>query len=501
MVRRQRREKRACANIGNHWQELLLHSTSPADDARYDSSYSTIVKRRGCTKDTREKVQADLQNWIRDPHGAKVYWMNGMAGTGKTTIAYSLCEWLEWKKQLGASFFCSRVSAPCRDVNRIIPTIAYQFARYSPAFRSSLCRIIEINPDVGKLNVTRQFEKLIHQPMQEVKGAIPEDVVVVIDALDECESNYGVRLVLKTLSRFAKDLPLKFFVTSRPEPTITEGMQSPDGCLPSVLYLHDIEESVVEGDIKKYLIEALSPMLPPPSDNDITHLARRAGKLFIYAATAVRYIFPEDVLVDSFDRLQTVLKVDSGSAANEPIKRYDELNQLYSTVLASALSKSLEHHEVGNRQLVLRTVVCAKEPLSVSAIAALHGLSERNVLLAVQSLRSVLHLSDGSQLISTLHASFPDYLFDKLRSGYFCCDATSHSQLLASGCLEVMKEQLRFNICRLESSAVLDKKVPSLAQRIENFMTPVLFYACQYWGEHLCQASFSEALQIQIGDF
>src|SRR5256885_242835 len=127
-------------------------------DARYNSGYSSTVKRRGCTAETREKVQEDLRNWVQDPNAAKVYWMNGMAGTGKTTIAYSLCEWLEQNQQLGASFFCSRGLPTCRDVNRIVPTIAYHLARYSPTFRSALCKVLEEHPDASALNIVWQFD-------------------------------------------------------------------------------------------------------------------------------------------------------------------------------------------------------------------------------------------------------------------------------------------------------------------------------------------------------
>jgi hypothetical protein len=186
-------------------------------------------------------VQKELQAWTQDPSAAMVYWMSGMAGTGKTTIAYSLCELLEHNGRLGASFFCSRTLSSCCNMNRIVPTIAYQFAQYSPSFRSALCDILKDNPNVASLNVIRQFQKLVREPLLVVKHAIPDGVVVVIDALDECEDIGGVRLIVEVVLRLAVDLPLKFFVTSRPEPAIWNEMLSPGRYSPSVLHLHDIE--------------------------------------------------------------------------------------------------------------------------------------------------------------------------------------------------------------------------------------------------------------------
>ena len=141
--------------------------------------------------------------------------MNGMAGTGKTTIMYSFCEWLEANRQLGANFCCSRLSPSCHNVNNIVPTLAYQLARYSPAFRSALCKVLEEEPDIGKLRVVLQFAKLVKEPLQKVKDAMPEGVIVAIDALDKCEDSSGVRMVLETLLKFVSNLPIKFFVTSR----------------------------------------------------------------------------------------------------------------------------------------------------------------------------------------------------------------------------------------------------------------------------------------------
>jgi len=470
---------------------------SVVDDARYNSSYSTAVKRRGCTAETRETILEDLKGWVVDPKGAKVYWMNGMAGTGKTTILYSLCEWLEETRRLGGNYFCSRISSSCRDVNNIVSTLAYQLARYSPAFRSALCKVLDERPEASKLDIKWQFEKLLQEPIQAVKTAMPENVVVVIDALDECDDGDAFRLFLETLLKLAADLPIKFFLTSRPEPAIREKMLAP-GYSHSVLHLHDIEESIVEADIKRYLTEALGFMVPTPSPNDVERLAKRAGKLFIYAATAVRYIHPGHSGVNSTARLRTVLGMVSGST-----KQHDELNELYRSILSAAIdTKRLEEQEVNDILLTLRTVVCVKEPMTVQTLASLLGLTEEQVHFSLEPLQSVLHVQNSIHgLVAPFHASFTDYLFDKLRSGDFYCEMTEHSEVLAKACFDLLKAQLRFNICKLESSFVFDKDVLDLQDRIKKFISPALLYACQYWGEHLRQGNSTDKTHKWLVDF
>ncbi|CAE6523445.1 unnamed protein product, partial [Rhizoctonia solani] len=208
--------------VDEHLANRRLDSLNPAKEAAYDSSLSNVVGRRSCTEGTRTRVLAGLDDWLYDPTSSSIYWMDGMAGTGKTTIASTFCERAdsEQRKLLAASFFCTRSSAECRDVTRILPTIAYQLARYSLPFRSELCRILAQSPDIGSKNLQKQFERLLTEPIKKVKDAMPDHIVVVIDALDECEHREGVEMVLDLLLRHAPDLPLKFLVTSRPEPEI-----------------------------------------------------------------------------------------------------------------------------------------------------------------------------------------------------------------------------------------------------------------------------------------
>jgi hypothetical protein len=104
-----------------------------------------------------------------------------------------------------------------------------------------------------------------------------------------------------------------------------------------------------------------------------------------------------------------------------------------------------------------------REPIITEVLADLLKLGdEQSARSALEPLRSVLHVSEHGRLISTLHASFPDYMFNHGRSGRFFCEEGKHSEILARGCFETMEHSLRFNICDLESSFVCDMDVPDL---------------------------------------
>jgi hypothetical protein len=101
-------------------QDTRLRYLSAARQARCDSALIE-VRRCKCTAGTRESILGTLWDWKKNPDSPKIYWMNGMAGTGGTTIAYTLGEKLSAAHQLGASFFCSRLLPDCRDAIRIVP--------------------------------------------------------------------------------------------------------------------------------------------------------------------------------------------------------------------------------------------------------------------------------------------------------------------------------------------------------------------------------------------
>jgi hypothetical protein len=70
-----------------------------------------------------------------------IFWINGSAGTGKTTIAYTIAEDCRKHNILGASFFCSRDDAECKNPNVIFTTIAFHLGLFNPLFREEVRRI------------------------------------------------------------------------------------------------------------------------------------------------------------------------------------------------------------------------------------------------------------------------------------------------------------------------------------------------------------------------
>ena len=74
-----------------------------------------------------------IERWLADKQDRRVFWLNGLTGTGKSTIAQTFAEITFADGTLGASFFCSRDFGERSDLQMIFPTLAFQLAyRYPP---------------------------------------------------------------------------------------------------------------------------------------------------------------------------------------------------------------------------------------------------------------------------------------------------------------------------------------------------------------------------------
>ncbi|KIK33577.1 hypothetical protein CY34DRAFT_47497, partial [Suillus luteus UH-Slu-Lm8-n1] len=115
-------------------------------------------------------------------------WINGLAGVGKTSIAFTIAEELKTAKRLAATFFFSHKHV--QKTGYIIPTIAYQLAIAFPRIRQDIVAAIE--NDVSLLSPGKshadQMQELVIKPLQTLRFR-EEPYIIIIDALDECLSS------------------------------------------------------------------------------------------------------------------------------------------------------------------------------------------------------------------------------------------------------------------------------------------------------------------------
>ncbi|CAE6503866.1 unnamed protein product [Rhizoctonia solani] len=483
-------------------KESRLAKIYPAMSAIYNSAESDDIRRGNCTPGTREPQIEFLLEWARNPQAGRTCWINGMAGTGKTTIAYTVCSRLDKTFELGASFFCSRVIPECRQVKYIIPTIAYQLARFSLPFRCALVKVLESDPDAHTRALKVQYQKLMVEPLSklEVKDSLPTCFIVVIDALDECENENSLDRILDLLLSPTNACSIKVLVSSRPEPEIYRRMMvRVEGQNNAKLVLHDLDADAVRSDISAYMKHELDDI---PLDNaQWSGLLERCGVLFIYASSTCRYLNQAHNMGTLDEAVAAI--IGSGSM---PIESGDEnaIDELYLTILTAAFSKSgMSQANKGRMGVILETVICAAEPMTLDVLTGVLGLgSSKQARGLLQPLRSVLNVNETTGLVTTLHASFPEFMLSQDRSKRFHCILGTRHVELAEACLQMIEAvEPKFNICGLRSSYMLDNEVENLNKRVSQAISPGLLYACRYWSSHICLGEYRDKLVDLVRNF
>ena len=467
----------------------LLDRMRHAIDAGYLSG-----GRNGCMKGTRRDVLHQLENWWNDQQDKRVFWLNGLAGTGKSTIAQTFAEITFADGILGASFFCSRYYEDRSNLQTIFPTLAFQLAHKYPRFRQELIPVLMASPGVGGEPLCNQMEKLIVRPFQETQI----DTLVIINALDECRDKEPASTLLSVLARYLHEIPhVKFFITGRPESRIRSGFRL-QSLKPhtDILKLHEVEKSSVDSDIRLlFQIQLVSIAKnrsdcnlpePWPSSADLDTLCEKAAGLFIYASTVIRFVAAEHH--QPTKRLADIVGLPQSTVQ----EGMSGLDKLYTEVLQVAFpNKQADDEEFYSCfKSVMGAVVLVFNPLPIPTLSDILEIS--NIPTTLRPLHSVLIVPTNQPdktPISVLHKSFPDFITDPKRctdNRFLINPPISHRDILLS-CLKVMKGRLTRNICQLDDFVNL-KEVEDLAARRAVYIGDALEYACQFWTAHLLES-------------
>ena len=466
-------------------ERAILNSYRRAREAGYQHG-----NRNGCLKGTREGMLDEIESWTQDPKKSPVFWLNGLAGTGKTTIAQTIAERIFAKGRLGASFFCSRDFEDRSDLRLIFPTLAFQLAYKYPNFRSRFVSLLRTNPDVVCESLCNQMQKLIAEPLQTAGVS----TVIVIDALDECKDDESSSAILSVLGRFVGEMEnVKFFITGRPEPRIKIGFRlrllvdSTD-----VFVLHDVHPSLVNSDIRLFLKHELSELAQRrqlgrwPTDDNIDTLCHRAAGLFVYAVATVKFLDSDTHLPKH--RLDVILKLPESTIpeGGTLFKPETTLDSLYASILQTAFSKKDPDVHIKARAII-GAIVMVVNPLQPLAIAELIGLEPEEVTLFIALIQSLLVIGeDSNKPVKPFHKSFPDFITNPSRcpdTKFFISPGYVHFQL-AMNCLRVMDDGLKRNLLSLPEYA-LNSEVGDLQTRIDARISTGLQYACRSWHSHL----------------
>jgi hypothetical protein len=482
--------------------DLLAGTLAPTHTARYDGD-STIST---CLPNTRVGLLEKLVAWAKDPKLAPILWLSGLAGTGKSTVAKTFCERLSGSMKI-VSFFISRYFDDRKTSRNVLNSLVHQLGNCDARLKAALVAAYESDPYVA----TRPLAK---EPLKAL-GSITSPIIIVIDALDECDMEDGHEggQLLSLLADVARRLPhtIKLLVTSREEPTIKNTFEEMRNAHDNhnTVRLHMIEEHIVSSDIHHFLLYRLRGIAARylgqsvadwPSGADLAELVRRAGVLFVYAATVIRFL--DDRNFNPRTRLRQI--IDENSKSSDDSSPYSALDSLYLEVLNKAVggSASKDNALCARVRILVNTLVLLQYPLDPTTLSQLLDIDAYDINVDVSNLSAVLMVPEvTTDTVKIFHLSFPDYVLRRCGDERFTVDAEMQHGFILRRCIGVMKKYLKEDICQIGGSSLLNSEVKDLPERLREYVPSELRYACQHWITHLSHSSPDEILINELEYF
>jgi hypothetical protein len=406
---------------------------------------------------TRQAVIAKIVRWIDGGSDRPICWLSGPAGSGKSAIAQTVAELYTEKNQLGASFFFLRGAGHRSDFTRFLRTLVYRLACFSPSTKRHIQDVLQNDPLIVNGSFADQFQKLMIDPLPN----FPFPLVIVIDALDECNDKESIgNFIQVLLTRFGRGdhIPYRILMTSRIEEHIRSKFEVSGSRARPVTYSLALQDYSAGADIRMYLRSRFAAIyeekfrlmpnirLPWPSEEDLRQLVQQSSGSFIYASTLV------DFINDGSDLPHLKLRKALGA--------HNGLDPLYSQVFSDAPRSP--HFEQ-----VIGTIMLVTQPLSIKYLGFLLQVESGHVLLALLGIQSVLVVpEDNDQPVRLVHTSLREFLVTSSRSREWYIHPPAHHLRITINCLK------------------------AIVVEPENGISHVGFreYACLNWCHHLEQS-------------
>ncbi|KAF5327795.1 hypothetical protein D9619_004941 [Psilocybe cf. subviscida] len=403
-------------------------SASAAHTALHNSSARFDAPR--CHRNTRTSYLDALERWMLghgdEYAGARLMWLTGGAGAGKSAIMQSIVERCAKQALILGTFFFFRTDPSRNYAEVLIPTLAYQLARAFPAAMAIIEPIIQRDPLIFKASLQTQAYDLLVRPLLYLveTGVIditsPLRRVFVIDGLDECDDPQKQALIIHAVAAILSDNvdPICFLIASRPEVAINRAFQR-ENSLRSILATITLDDNdEASSDIRQFIEDSFLDILdthplrthiPPcwPDRHSVNHLVEKSSGHFIYAATSMKFIS------SAAEHPARALQVVEGLVPPRVGNPFAELDALYLHILTSAKYSSqvlgiLRHCIFSNLGNTV-TIVCFMYP----------HLSPDDVALFLSDVQALVSLSPNNvaeMQIILKHASLWDFIMDGKRS-------------------------------------------------------------------------------------
>lgn len=408
-------------------QDVRLGKLSPSFFSAEVEYYS-----RKCHPGTRRWIYKDMDQWVLKSASkpSRLFIITGNAGMGKSVIAATLCTKFQANGALGGCFFFQYNKPHRSNGVALVHTLAYCFCQAIPSFQHHLL------PSIDKLNdsmlysdnIAELFTMLVLEPLGRVQHRKLSNVVVVIDALDECELGSQAD-VLKLIVREFVKFPnwLSVIMTTRPNKRVLNKLKS----VHHRLNLSPNDPRNLQ-DITTYLREILKDRIADIElDEAITHLVQKSEGMFLYFYYIAEVLYAQQSLTLQF--IKELLPEGIDDYYDQNFQRlFKELGSHYNPLLA--------------------TVIAARSGLPKTLVPVLLNCSVKSAEELISTLSVVFPVSN--EVIRVLHASVKDWVTDVDNAGEYVVRVELGHQCLAQVGIQQISHLLE--VCPKKEQILVD---------------------------------------------
>ncbi|KAI1332917.1 vegetative incompatibility protein HET-E-1 [Xylariaceae sp. FL0255] len=489
----------------------LLEKLPIAQNALFDSQEED--RNALCHEGTRVQLLRDISAWAQTSDSEHLFWLNGAAGAGKSTISRTLAHQASEGGYLGGTFFFRRGEGDRGEASKLFPTLLAQMIPRIPALTLQIQTAMNIDPSISQPGkaLRLQYERLIFDPLSKipVQPRSEPALLVIIDALDECGHEEDAQQIIYLLAKLTTipSIRFKVLVTSRPELFVRLAFQS----VPiryKCCVLHEIPSDVIEHDIQTFLTQEMARIkrtynksVPThrrlsgdwPRRADIGALVRISVPLFIVAATMCRFIADRKSSGNPDKRLAKLLESQGTN----------QFDATYRPLLEQILKgTSIEDRsEILHRfHTVVGSIVILVSPLSASALGNLLNTGTEDISGTLDLLHSVINIpSMPEEPIRLFHPSFGDFLLGQTELDPFHINGQKAHTKIFQACMQILEDSLQPNICRIDGPGALWVNMDAAKMKLQFPLE--LRYASRYWTYHMKEAGIRIADGHRVQNF
>jgi hypothetical protein len=334
--------------------------------------------------------------------------------------------------------------------------------------------------ELGATSPSLLIPKLLLAPLESLNPHPPRQSVLVIDALDECGDEFSRRFILTQLLEVTARAPwLKVIVTSRPEDDIQSFFLSQEASCSIIV--RDLVRVQASTDIRHFLSEKFGSVATRcnlhnwPGDKILDNITNRSDGLFIYADTIYQFV------KDDFDPKHALGRI----LAETPGDASKGLDKLYLQAITLVTGNNEDKASKVKRVVGAIIAVTHYRALKDETLACLLNVEPYIVKIIADKLSSLFYRDIISGALRARHLSIFDFFVNPNTPDRHRIRLNVANTELGIGCLRTMNEELRFNMCQLETSSLMNSDVVDLNIRIHTYISDALQYSCVYFSEHL----------------